>query len=86
MFDDMLPPVAHRFSWHSRATRRRGRPFPWPVTHSGANGATATQEPQALDESGLSVTGVKVGVISESFNDLGRAAAAERTALPMYKY
>jgi len=40
---------------------------------------------QALDESGLNVngTGIKVGVISDSFNDLGGAAADEADgALP----
>jgi len=51
----------------------------------GSNGATAAQVQQALDESGLSVTGagVKVGVLSDSFNDLGGAAADEADgALP----
>ena len=40
---------------------------------------------QALDESGLSVngSGIKVGVLSDSFNDLGGAAADEADgALP----
>ena len=58
-----------------------------PVTngHVGAGGATAAQVQQALDESGLSVngTGIKVGVLSDSFNDLGGAAADEADgALP----
>ena len=51
----------------------------------GANGATAAQVQQALDESGLNVngTGIKVGVLSDSFNDLGGAAADEADgALP----
>ena len=45
----------------------------------GAGGATAAQVQQALDESGLNVngTGIKVGVLSDSFNDLGGAAADE---------
>jgi Tryptophan-rich Synechocystis species C-terminal domain/Subtilase family len=45
----------------------------------GAGGATAAQVQQALDESGLSVngTGIKVGVLSDSFNNLGGAAADE---------
>lgn len=58
-----------------------------PVTSSavGAQGATAAQVRQALNESGLSVdgTGIKVGVISNSFNHLGGAAADEASgALP----
>lgn len=58
-----------------------------PVTQAGVNvtGASATQLLQALDESGLSVNGagVRVGVLSDSFNDLGRAAADEAAgALP----
>ncbi|MGA2287494.1 S8 family peptidase, partial [Bradyrhizobium sp.] len=51
----------------------------------GPQGATAQQVQQALDESGLSVngSGIKVGVISDSFNDLGGAAADEADgALP----
>jgi len=51
----------------------------------GAGGATAAQVQQALDESGLSVngSGIKVGVLSDSFNDLGGAAADEADgALP----
>ena len=52
-----------------------------PVTngHVGSGGATAAQVQQALDESGLSVngSGIKVGVLSDSFNDLGGAAADE---------
>lgn len=51
----------------------------------GANGATAAQVQQAIDESGLSVngSGIKVGVLSDSFNDLGGAAADEADgALP----
>ncbi|HLN08621.1 MAG TPA: S8 family serine peptidase, partial [Xanthobacteraceae bacterium] len=51
----------------------------------GASGATPAQVQQALDESGLSVngTGIKVGVLSDSFNDLGGAAADEADgALP----
>ncbi len=51
----------------------------------GSNGATAAQVQQALDESGLSVngTGITVGVLSDSFNDLGGAAADEADgALP----
>ena len=58
-----------------------------PVTngHVGSGGATAAQVQQALDESGLSVngSGIKVGVLSDSFNDLGGAAADEASgALP----
>ncbi len=58
-----------------------------PITEAsvGAGGATAAQVRQALDESGLNVngTGVKVGVLSDSFNDLGGAAADEADgALP----
>ena len=51
----------------------------------GPGGATAAQVQQALDESGLSVngSGVRVGVLSDSFNDLGGAAADEADgALP----
>ncbi len=51
----------------------------------GAGGATAAQVQQAIDESGLSVngSGIKVGVLSDSFNDLGGAAADETDgALP----
>ena len=53
--------------------------------HVGSGGATAAQVQQALDESGLSVngSGIKVGVLSDSFNDLGGAAADEASgALP----
>jgi VCBS repeat-containing protein len=58
-----------------------------PTTHAAVNatGATAAQLQQALDESGLSVngSGIKVGVLSDSFNDLGGAAADEADgALP----
>jgi hypothetical protein len=58
-----------------------------PITEVGvgAGGATAAQVQQALDESGLNVngTGIKVGVLSDSFNDLGGAAADEADgALP----
>jgi hypothetical protein len=48
-------------------------------------GATATEIQEALDESGLNVdgTGIRVGVLSDSFNDLGGAAADEASgALP----
>jgi len=51
----------------------------------GSGGATGAQVQQALDDSGLSVTGagIKVGVLSDSFNDLGGAAADEADgALP----
>src|ERR1700722_11768103 len=51
----------------------------------GAGGATAAQVHQALDESGSDVngTGIKVGVLSDSFNDLGGAATDEADgALP----
>jgi VCBS repeat-containing protein len=51
----------------------------------GDDGATAAQVQQALDESGLSVngSGIRVGVLSDSFNDLGGAAADEANgALP----
>ena len=51
----------------------------------GSGGATAAQVQQALDESGLSVNGagIKVGVLSDSFNALGGAAADEADgALP----
>jgi hypothetical protein len=50
-----------------------------------ASGATPAQVRLAVGESGLSVTGagVKVGVLSDSFNDLGAAAADEADgALP----
>ena len=58
-----------------------------PITEAsvGAGGAKAAQVQQALDESGLNVngTGIKVGVLSDSFNDLGGAAADEADgALP----
>jgi hypothetical protein len=58
-----------------------------PITDStvGAGGATAAQVLQALDDSGLNVngSGIKVGVLSDSFNDLGGAAADEADgALP----
>src|SRR5208282_5722258 len=51
----------------------------------GSNGATAAQVQQALGESGLSDNGagIRVGVLSDSFNDLGGAAADEADgALP----
>ena len=51
----------------------------------GADGATAAQLRQALDDSGLSLTGagIKVGVLSDSFDDLGGAAQDEADgALP----
>jgi hypothetical protein len=51
----------------------------------GANGATAAELQQAIDEGGLAVNGfgIKVGVISDSFNNLGGAAADEASgALP----
>src|SRR5580700_6138666 len=51
----------------------------------GSKGANPAQVQQALDESGLSVTGagIKVGVLSDSFNNLGGAAADEASgALP----
>ncbi len=51
----------------------------------GASGATAAQVQQAIGESGLAVTGagIKVGVLSDSFNDLSGAAADEADgALP----
>jgi hypothetical protein len=58
-----------------------------PVTNSGvgSGGATAAQVQQALDESGLSVngSGIKIGVLSDSFNNLNGAAADEADgALP----
>jgi len=58
-----------------------------PITEAsvGGSGATAAQVQQALDESGLNVngSGIKVGVLSDSFNDLGGAAADEADgALP----
>jgi hypothetical protein len=58
-----------------------------PVAQAGVNitGATAAQLLQALDEGGLSVngSGIRVGVLSDSFNDLGGAAADEADgALP----
>jgi hypothetical protein len=58
-----------------------------PVADSavGPGGATAAQVQQALDESGLSVngSGIRVGVLSDSFNNLGGAAADEADgALP----
>jgi hypothetical protein len=56
-----------------------------PATDVNASGATAAQLLQALDDSGLSVngSGIKVGVLSDSFNDLGGAAADEADgALP----
>ena len=61
--------------------------FDGPTTNAGigGNGATAAQVQQALDESGLSVngSGIKVGVLSDSFNDLGGATADEASgALP----
>ena len=61
--------------------------FGAPITDAsiGSNGATAAQVQQALDESGLSVngSGIRVGVLSDSFNDLGGAAADEADgALP----
>jgi hypothetical protein len=57
------------------------------ITNAGvnANGATAAQLKQALNESGLSVngSGIKIGVLSDSFNNLGGAAADEASgALP----
>ena len=51
----------------------------------GANGATAAQVQKAQDESGLNVNGagVKVGLLSDSFNNLGGAAQDEADgALP----
>ena len=63
-------------------------PGPGDQTTSAAafpGGANAAQLKQALNESGLSVngTGIKVGVISDSFNNKGGAAADEASgALP----
>ncbi len=51
----------------------------------GSSGATAAELLEALDDSGLNVngTGIKVGVLSDSFNDLGGAAEDEADgALP----
>jgi CARDB/Subtilase family len=51
----------------------------------GSGGATAAQVQQAIGESGLTNTGagITVGVLSDSFNDLGGAAADEASgALP----
>ena len=51
----------------------------------GSSGATAAQVQQALDEAGLSLngSGIKVGVLSDSFNNLGGAATDEANgALP----
>jgi VCBS repeat-containing protein len=61
--------------------------FKAPVTDSsiGPNGATPAQVQEALDATGLSVNGagIRVGVLSDSFNDLGGAAADEADgALP----
>jgi hypothetical protein len=56
-----------------------------PATHVNVTGATAAQLLQALGDSGLSVngSGIKVGVLSDSFNDLGGAAGDEADgALP----
>ena len=58
-----------------------------PITNSGvgSGGATGAQVQAALDESGLSVngSGIKIGVLSDSFNDQGGAAADEADgALP----
>jgi hypothetical protein len=53
-----------------------------------AGDATAAQQvQQAIDERGLTVngSGVKVGVLSDSFNNLGRAADAEVTDLNCQK-
>ena len=60
---------------------------PAPITEAsvGSGGATAAQVQAALDDSGLSVngSGIRVGVLSDSFNDLGGAAADEADgALP----
>src|SRR6185503_12506755 len=51
----------------------------------GAGGATAAQLRQAMSESGAagSGAGIKIGVLSDSFNNLGGAAADEGNgALP----
>jgi hypothetical protein len=51
----------------------------------GSSGATPAQVKQALDDSGLSVNGagIKVGILSDSFNDLGDATVDEADgALP----
>ena len=61
--------------------------FTTPVTESavGADGATGAQVRAALDDSGLNVngSGIRVGVLSDSFNNLGGAAADEADgALP----
>jgi subtilase family serine protease len=61
--------------------------FPGPITDAsiGSHGATATQVQQALDEIGSNVNGagIKVGVLSDSFNDLGGYAADQADgALP----
>ncbi len=58
-----------------------------PVTNAGigSHGATAAQVQQALNESSLSGDGggIKVGVLSDSFDDLGGATADESSgALP----
>jgi hypothetical protein len=55
----------------------------------GPGGATAAQVQLALDESGLSVNGagIKVGVLSDSFNDLAGAAVDESDgALPTARH
>jgi 20S proteasome alpha/beta subunit len=71
------------FSGHNPAND----PLNGPTTSAGVgpHGATAAQVQQALGEGGLSVngSGIKVGVLSDSFNDLGGAAADEANgALP----
>jgi hypothetical protein len=73
----VLATLAHPAAWS----------FAVPIAEAsiGSNGATSAQVQQALDESGLSVTGagIKVGVLSDSFNDLGGATADEADgALP----
>ena len=80
--------LASTFAPAARASLANPAPgSPAPVTDSsvGPHGATAAQVQQALDDSGSSASGsgIKVGVISDSFNDLGGAAADEADgALP----
>ena len=83
-----LDPAALAFVPSEFATLENPVPGSYqPITDAtiGSGGATAAQVRSALDDSGLTVTGagITVGVLSDSFNNLGGAAADEADgALP----
>jgi hypothetical protein len=57
------------------------------IPRCAADATAAQQVQQAIDERGLTVngSGVKVGMLSDSFNNLGGAADAEVTDLNCQK-